>query len=135
MRSVELLINQLEALHQPVILALANKGIMVSELVPALRKIHAPARAAKLGRLRRRKVRGRPQKLVANAIARILASNYKTLTGKAAKVATDWDTGVAYGAYLRLVRDVFKALKVNANPEHTARNATRRKRRKIAQKD
>ena len=133
-QSIESLIKQLEAMHQPVIDSLADKGILIAELLPVFRRIGATARETQLRRPGGPSYCGRPRKLAADAIAHILAHNYKTLTGKTPTVATNSDTNAAYGEYLGLVEDVFKALGVDANPEGAARNAVRGKRRKSVPK-
>lgn len=124
------LIKHLEHLHQPTIVALANQHILQAELLQALQKLRLPLVATKIEPSRRKPHRGRPRKVLANSVARVLARNYRTLTKQRPTVPTDWETERPYGPYYRLVQHVFTILRIKANPEAMARNAVKRQRRK-----
>ncbi|MEA3195486.1 MAG: hypothetical protein QOD26_3819 [Betaproteobacteria bacterium] len=117
-------------LHGPVINAFAKKRLLRHEVNAGLDELLSRVKAVVLWRIPRTYTPGRPKKIAADIIARVLARNHKTLTGKRATVPIDWDTGKAYGDYLALVHRVFALLGVNANAEACARKATRVKRRK-----
>jgi hypothetical protein len=130
LRSIDALAIQLDKLHRPVIVALADRGVLAHSLGQSLRKISEAARAADLTGVSEQASKGRPPKVGPNVLTEFLASCYKSLTGKAPTVVTDWDTGKAYGPFLQLVSDVFMALEVKANPEDAARKVVRKKEKK-----
>ena len=129
-RLIQALKKRFGSLHAPVIGALADQGFLNHDAMASLDRWLSIVGRADLSRVPRTYTPGRPKKVVANAIARVLARNYRLLTGKKATVPTKWDTGKAYGSYVTLVHQVFTALGVIANAEACARNATRVKRRK-----
>ena len=66
---------------------------------------------------------GRKPKVNACRIAERLAENFKQVTGKEPAITIDPMTNSASGIYYELIRDVFGALAITANPERMAKNA------------
>ena len=68
--------------------------------------------------------RGAPKKVHIERISDVVAEHYFGLTGKAPTViCTD---GVAYGAFVKLLGDIFAILAVDASAESQARSAIKR---------
>jgi hypothetical protein len=137
------LIKCLDALHEPAIVALADHGFcnerrVVSQLARQL--VNAADSAAKSGEdvpPDKREGRGRPRKPQPLVVARMLAHNYRTLTGKRPTIRTHAGNdkeGQAYGPYLELVKAVFEAIGIDANAESMAKTAIRALKEEISPK-
>lgn len=122
MRQSVALADYLDSLHEPVILGLANAGVLVREWARELRAKAAKAEKADLNGAPDKTPRGRPPKRVAEVVTEYLAENYRVLTGDEPTISTKTDWGSkAYGPFLDFVTEVFKILQVRASPEAMVR--------------
>jgi hypothetical protein len=71
----------------------------------------------------------KPSKYVARAVAEMARTAYEELTGERATVSTrsNIDGHPAYGNFLAFVGELFVAVRIEARPEHFARQASRAK--------
>ncbi len=129
--------EQLETLHQPAILALANNGFIRGENISPekLRTIAKKAAESDLSWVPEKLPGGRPQNRRSHAVATLLAYYYEMLTGKKPTRSVDpyKVSDAAYGPFTDFVREIFKILGLPVNVEDIARTAI--KKRKLLKKN
>ena len=139
-RAARMLWVTVRDLHQPTILALSDVGILGEQRQSleevALRRANAEvtAQEAEMGFLQlvasrtrladvsnvsNAAARGRPVNKLAMEVIRILHGEFEPLTGKqpTRTVKSDHPGSPASGDFFNFVRDVFAALRIDANPE------------------
>ena len=139
-RAAKMLLDTVRDLHQPTILALGDVGILGQQrqslekvalhLVKAeviaeeaergfLQLVASRARLADVSNVSNAAARGRPVDNLAMGVIRILHGEFEPLTGKrpARTVKSDQPCSPAAGDFFNFVRDVFLALRIDANPE------------------
>jgi hypothetical protein len=122
-----MLVDAIDSLHEPTILSLATSSIAWLGRRELRRLAQQTANAARQADVSGvplkclRQTQNRPSPLVAG----YLAKEYEAFTGKRPTVrARD---GVAYGPFLGLVQDVFRAMCIDDSAEVAARKAARRR--------
>jgi hypothetical protein len=117
----------IEELHEPTISALANVGVLRSDLHRWAIELREAVERADVSDVPATLRRGRHRDDFAKRIAAYLASEFQFLTGcrPTMRVRTDAhaQSGTAYGPFLEFVTNVFRAMGIKAAPESFARAA------------
>jgi hypothetical protein len=127
-RYAEKLLQALNALHKPTIDALNFRREALfgaGGLSTTLRILIATASSADIPELPATAGRGRRVNTQARRIALEVATHFYGLTGKMPTIRTRADTGVAYGPFLQLLKEIFAALEMRAGAENHARWAVK----------
>jgi hypothetical protein len=129
LNAADALISAVNELHEPTILALAQVGVMRTDLLLRATHIKEVVGRADLSQVVSRLPKGRPSDEFARDIASHLASNFQLITGKRPTIGvhagTHPETGQAYGPFIELVTRVFAAMGIRARPEFFAREAVK----------
>jgi len=125
--AAEMLVKAIDSLHEPTILALAAPSIVWLARGGLRRLAQQAANAARQADVNRVPLNcpRQPQNRRSPLVASYLAKEYETFTGKRPTVRTR--NGAAYGPFLELVRDVFRAMSIDDSAEAAARKAVRRR--------
>ena len=112
--AAERVIRCVDALHQPAILALADRGIMRGHVIRGARSLAAEARAADISRVPTVAGRGRPKNNLSIVVAATVVRDFERLTGARADLPADAPAEDVRGL-TSLVADVFKGMGIKAN--------------------
>jgi hypothetical protein len=114
-KAAEKLATCLEVLHQPAIVALADRELNWREAARKIRRFADQVRGADVSKVPERIGHGRPEKLPANVVAGTVMTFFENLTGSRADLPAETPTGSR--GLISLVRDVFGIIGLNANPK------------------
>jgi len=109
------MVAHINVLHQPAILALADRHWLRSDIVSFTEGLAAAARSADISKVPEEIRQSRPVKHYARIVALMIIAHYEDLTG----LSADKPAAVEGGSVglMPLVGDIFKALAIDADPK------------------